>query len=186
MPADCSSVRPSQIFWPFSKILPCDLDPIAQLERLEVGGGDAADHRQGDGLLVVAAGDGGGPRRPARGAVLAPEIELVARGEFGIEYVEYLRAHAADTGARSRVARGAQIERGQQRCAGNARLRVRFLDAGYRDRQGRRCCARASVINSSSCAEPKPCHQSGVGHTAESSWAIGSCHFAGTAMSGRL
>ena len=121
------------MFSPFCEILLGDLQPIAQLERLEIGGRHARDHGEGDRLLVVAAGHGRSPGGIARGAVLAPEVELVARSEHGIEDVVNPESSARNAGARALAGGGcAQIDRGQERRARDAQLRVRLLYAGDR------------------------------------------------------
>ena len=76
------------------QILLRDLDALAQLERLQVSRGDARDDGEGDGLPIVAAGDRQSAGGIARGAVLAPEVELVARGQYRIEDIEDAHAFA--------------------------------------------------------------------------------------------
>ena len=89
-----------------------------------------ADGREHDHLAVEAARDraelGGAQRR----AVLAPEVDLVARIEHGAER----RRCSAACRRRERVRRAVEIDRGQQRRAGDARLRIGLLDARDRGR----------------------------------------------------
>ena len=157
--------KPRRIVLAVREILLRHLNPIAQLQRLKIGGGNARDHGQCDGLPVVAAGDGGGARRIARRAVLAPEIELIARGEHGIEDVVQVRSILADIRPLARRRR-AQIDRRQERRTRDARLRVRLLDAS--DRAGQIVVAALAPPRSTHRAapEPKPCHQSAAGQTA--------------------
>ena len=125
----------AQYFFAVLEILPGDLQPIAQLQGLKVSGRHARDHGEGDRLLVVAAGHGGGPGGIARRSILAPEVQLVARAEHGIEDVVDPERSARNAGARALAGGGcAQIDRGQERRAGDAQLRIRLLYAG--DRRG--------------------------------------------------
>ena len=129
MPADCSSPESAENCLAVVEILLRHLDAVAQLERLKVRRRDAADDGQRDRLLIVSA------RRRCRAggisqrAILAPKIDLVAGGQFGIEGVEYLRGIAGRARALAGGG-GAKIERGQQGRAGDTGLCVRFLDAG--------------------------------------------------------
>ena len=162
---------------------------------LEIRGRDAADDGQCDGLLVVAAGDGSGARRGAQGAVLAPEVDLVAGADSGVEEVEMPAGPAPLTGARSRVAVAPRFteagRRARRRCAPGHRP----PRPGRSQRPGHRCCAGPRQSAASSCADPNPRHQSAVGHTgavaaslpvpAAASAACDSRHSAGNGISGR-
>ena len=76
------------------QILLRHLNAVAQLERLEIRRRDAADHRERDGLLIVAAGGRGRARGVAQRPVLAPEIQLVACAQSGTEDIEHPRTRA--------------------------------------------------------------------------------------------
>ena len=60
-----------------------DAQPVLRGENLEVGVDDGRDRREDDHLAVEAARDRGELGRAQRRAVLAPEVELVARIEHG-------------------------------------------------------------------------------------------------------
>ena len=119
------------------QILLRHLYAVAQLERLKIRRRDAADYRERDDLLIVAAGHGRGTGGVAQRSILAPEIEFVARAQFGIERVEYLRTRSRDPGALPAGSDRA-IERRKEGGAGDARLCIGFLNT--------RDCARQIVI----------------------------------------
>ena len=111
-----------------------DGEAVAQLERLEIGGGDAGHDGEFDGRAVVGAGARRGRGGVVGGAVLAPEVELVARRQQRAEGVAGDEALAADRRPRALRAR-LRIERRQQRRAGDAPLRVRLVHARHRRAQ---------------------------------------------------
>jgi len=81
-------------------------------------------------LPIIAARDRQSAGRIPRGAVLAPEVELIARRQHGTEEIE--DAHAFG-GSVASLARGrcAEIDRRQQGGSGNAQLGIRFLDSSH-------------------------------------------------------
>ena len=105
------------------------LDAIPQFQGLEVSRGHAAHHGECDGLLVVSAGDRGGAGGGAQRAVLAPEVQFVAGGQLGIEYVVNLRPLAGDLGPLPGGVR-AEVQRREERRAGDPDLCVGLLHTG--------------------------------------------------------
>jgi hypothetical protein len=108
---------------------------------------------------VAAAGPGDGaialaPAARALGiaqrAILAPEIDLIARADPGIETIVDAGAHVGYARA---LARGgsAQIDARQERRSGDARLRIRFLDSGARAGS---CHSRGRGISGRRCGVP--------------------------------
>jgi len=69
------------------EVLPRDPQPVLRREHQEIGIADCGDGRKHDHFLVEPAGDGGLLRGARGGAVLAPEIDLVAGVERGLEHV---------------------------------------------------------------------------------------------------
>ena len=128
-PCPLLRLESAQYFFAVVQVLLRHLDAVAQFKRLKIRSRDAADERKRHCLLVVTAGDRRSARGTAQGAVLAPEIELVARTQFGIETIEYLRTQPRHprtfTGCR-----GSQVQRRQQGGPGDACLCVGLLDAG--------------------------------------------------------
>jgi hypothetical protein len=104
------------------------LQSVAKFEGLEICAGDAAHHGEGNGFLVVMAGQRRGPRRCPQGAVLAPEIQLIAGAQHRTKAVEGFRTHAGDPGMLARGIR-AQIHRRQQRRPGDACLCIGLFNA---------------------------------------------------------
>ena len=100
------------------------------VEHQEIGVADRCDGRKHDHLLVEAGGDGGLLRGARGGAVLAPEIDLVAGVERGLEHVA-LRAARRPHALRE----AGEIDFRQQRRADDLGLRVGLHDAsnGCRD-----------------------------------------------------
>src|SRR5262249_54384543 len=75
-----------------AEVLACDPQPVLCREHLEIGVADRRDGRQNDDLLVEAAGDRSLLRCARGSAILAPEVDLVARVERGMKKVALGRA----------------------------------------------------------------------------------------------
>ena len=80
-------------------------DPVLRRQHLEIGVGDAGQRGQRHHVAIEAVGDGGLLRRLRGIAVLAPEIELVARAERGLIVDDLAAAIGQAAGARARGAR---------------------------------------------------------------------------------
>jgi hypothetical protein len=110
------------------EVVVCDVQSILQLERREKSIGYARHDAELDGFAVVTAGvgerDGGGTRRE----ILAPEIELVARGQLRAEAVVERRHGRGESLARSR---NIGIQKWQQGSTRDAYLRIRLAHARY-------------------------------------------------------
>ena len=111
-------------------VLPRDPQLVLRLEHQEIGVADRGDGRDHDHLLGEAGGDGG-LLRGARGrAVLAPEIDLVAGVERGLEDVALGAARRPHP-----LREPGEVDFRQQRRADDLGLRVGLHDAanGCRD-----------------------------------------------------
>jgi len=190
---------PCRIFWPFARFWCATSSRSRNSSVLKIRRGDAADDGERHDLLVIMAGNRGwGARGGAQGAILAPKIQLVAGRELRSECVECRAAgnrtkmpepdEMPDTTARCRVASALKSSDGNRAApAMRALPRRLLLNPGDGTGPGRRCCAGACAINSSSFfrAETMP----PIGN-----WAIPrpparrgeSRHCAGAGMSGRL
>ena len=105
-------------------------------EDVEVAGGDAGDERHLRGVAIEVRGRGRRLRRPHARAILAPEVELVARGQpdAAAAVDDRLAAPATADGAGA-MAGGAPLgaQHREERGAGDTHLGLRLLDALGRD-----------------------------------------------------
>ena len=106
------------------KVLARDPQVVLRCEHLEIGGADGHDGGEDDHFLGEAAGDGVLLRRARGGAVLAPEIDLIAGVERGVEDVAL-----GSAGRPYALGETGKIDLRQQRRAGDLGLRVGLHDA---------------------------------------------------------
>src|SRR5262249_61197993 len=93
--------------------------PVLLIDTLEIGVPDRRDGRQNDAPLVEAAADRSLLRCARGSAVLAPEVNLVARVERGMKKVPL-----GPAGILKALRKTYEIDRGQERCADDLGLRV--------------------------------------------------------------
>jgi len=106
------------------QVLAGDAQLVLRGENLEIGIGDGDHRRQCDNLAIISRDRRVFLRRIERRAILAPEVEHVARGQSGLESIEGRPAEAVAAGdgigAALLLSFGARISR-QRREQGRAR-----------------------------------------------------------------
>ena len=139
------------------EVLLRDAQPVLRGEHVEIGGAHARDGREDDHLLVEAADDGGLLRRARGGAVLAPEIDLVAGVERHLEQAAVRSAGIAEALREAGERRsGSSAEPTILACASACMMRPMAAPMS-------RFSACASSIRLVSSRERKPRHQSSAG-----------------------
>jgi hypothetical protein len=118
-------------------VLPCDLKPVLRRQHLEISVRCGDHGRERDHFAVKSGRDRGLLGRPHRGAVLAPEVDLVAGAKRRL--IRFADAFPAGRSGSGRVERAlafcrveAEADRGQKGGAGDAGLRVGLNNARHR------------------------------------------------------